>query len=366
MKQYLPVSFRRILAAAIFLLLLVAGNTQSAIAYNSPSSRQLCTKLGIFKIMNSSRFRCTLANGRKIWVIKPGVSISTRVVPAYEKLYGEFRDRAIASAKKSYPNEIEWIFSPTISLTRQQMTKTQILIALSPWLEIGIETRGLRVFVLDENGAAIYTQKTLERPGCRPTPASEIAFHSGAQSGWLECMGSRDAMLVLMLGSSITSLSTGTIDHETTHLGQAGLLLRGLNQTQNPPFSDDVCWIFETEATLYQNLFSGDVDGYRGSSRKAFQTLRDKYSLSNSSDWLRFLQEREGTNNLDCWDASYRYNTLFLYEKIYIDFGATKVNNWRINGAIVGWKSAFVAEFGMTTAEWYSTSAIPYILDQIK
>lgn len=323
--------------------------------------------MGVVKVINSKRFKCVTSAGKKVWKIQVSKGIPPRVIPEYEKFYSEIRDRAIASGKKSYTNSLEWIISPTITPARQQMAKEQILNTLTQWFEIGIETRGLRVFILDENGSSVYQQKVLERPNCRSTPASEIGFHSGAQIGWLACMGSRDAMLVMMLGSSIVSWGTGTLEHEVAHLGQAGLLLRGLAQHNRPHFNEDVCWIFESEASLFKNIFGGDVDSYRNTAKVEWRKIRDRHALNSNENWLSFLLNREGTNNSDCWEGSYRYSAaLLIYEKIYIDFGSAKVNNWRVNSAIVGWKTAFEAEFGKTTTEWYSTSAIPYIIDQIK
>ena len=340
---------------------------QTTSASSAGRFRSACSKTGVVKVINSVRFKCVTSAGKKVWKIQTSKGIPPRVIPAYEKFYNEIRDRAIASGKKSYTNNLEWIISPTITPARQQMAKEQILNTLTQWFEIGIETRGLRVFILDENGSSIYQQKVLERPNCRSTPASEIGFHSGAQIGWLACMGSRDAMLVMMLGSSIVSWGTGTLEHEVSHLGQAGLLLRGLTQHSRPHFNDDVCWIFESEASLFQNIFGGDVDAYRNTAKVEWRKIRDKYSLSSIESWLVFLQNREGTNNADCWEGSYRYSpALLLYEKINIDFGSTRVINWRVNSAVIGWRAAFEAEFGKTTAEWYSTSVIPYIIDQVK
>ena len=174
-------------------------------------------------------------------------------------------------------------------------------------------------------------------------------------------------MLVMMLGSSIVSWGTATLEHEVAHLGQMGLLLRGLAQHNRPHFNDKTCWIYESEASLFQNIFGGDVDGYRNTAKIEWRKLRDRYSLNSNEAWLSFLLNREEMNSPDCWEGSYRYNAaLLIYEKIYIDFGSAKVTNWRVNSAIIGWKAAFEAEFGKTTAEWYSTSAIPYIIDQIK
>jgi len=348
----------------VFALLCVdAGSANASTVANNAS----CSKVGVVKVINSKRFKCVTSAGKKVWKIQVSKGIPPRVIPEYEKFYNEIRNRAIASGKKSYTNSLEWIISPTITPARQQMAKEQILNTLTQWFEIGIETRGLRVFILDENGSSIYQQKVLERPGCQAMPVSAIGFHSGAQIGWLECLGSRDAMLVMMLGSSIVSWGTGTLEHEVAHLGQAGLLLRGLAQHNRPHFNEDVCWIFESEASLFQNIFGGDVDSYRNTAKVEWRKIRDRHALNSNENWLSFLLNREGTNNSDCWEGSYRYSAaLLIYEKIYIDFGSSKVNNWRVNSAIVGWKTAFEAEFGKTTTEWYSTSAIPYIIDQIK
>jgi hypothetical protein len=351
-------------ASFVFALLCVdAGSANASTAANNAS----CSKVGVVKVINSKRFRCTITSGKKSWKLVRSTGIPPRVIPEYEKLYYEIRDRAIASGKKSYTNSLEWIISPTITPARQQMAKDQILNTLTQWFEIGIETRGLRVFILDENGSSLYQQKVLERPNCQSMPASAIGFHSGAQIGWGDCLGSRDGMLVMMLGSSIVSWGTATLEHEVAHLGQMGLLLRGLVQHDRPHINDQTCWIYESEASLFQNIFGGDVDGYRNTAKIEWRKLRDRYSLNSNEAWLSFLLNREEMNSPDCWEGSYRYNAaLLIYEKIYIDFGSAKVTNWRVNSAIIGWKAAFEAEFGKTTAEWYSTSAIPYIIDQIK
>ena len=174
-------------------------------------------------------------------------------------------------------------------------------------------------------------------------------------------------MLVMMLGSSIISWGTGTVEHEVAHLGQAGLHLRGLAQHSRPHPDEEVCWVYESEATLFQNIFGGDVDSYRNTAKVEWRKLRDKYSLNNEAAWLNFLLSREGSNNLDCWDGIYRYSpALLLYEKIHLDYGTPKVVNWRVNSSIIGWKEAFKAEFGKTTTEWYSSSVVPYIIEQIK
>ncbi len=348
----------------VFALLCVdAGSANASTVANNAS----CSKVGVVKVINSKRFKCVTSAGKKVWKIQVSKGIPPRVIPEYEKFYNEIRDRAIASGKKSYTNSLEWIISPTITPARQQMAKEQILNTLTQWFEIGIETRGLRVFILDENGSSLYQQKVLERPNCQSMPASAIGFHSGAQIGWGDCLGSRDGMLVMMLGSSVVSWGTATLEHEVAHLGQKGLLLRGLVQHDRPHFNDKTCWIYESEASLFQNIFGGDVDGYRNTAKTEWRKLRDKYSLNSNEAWLSFLLNREEMNSPDCWEGSYRYNAaLLIYEKIYIDFGSAKVTNWRVNSAIIGWKGAFEAEFGKTTAEWYSTSAIPYIIDQIK
>ena len=331
------------------------------------SIQATCSKIGAVKVTNSKRFKCVQSGIKKTWKIQASGGIPARVIPPYEKFYSEIRDRAIASGKKTYTNNLEWIISPTITPARQQMAKEQILNTLTQWFEIGIETQGLRVFVLDENGSSIYQSKVLERPGCQAMPVSAIGFHSGAQIGWLECLGSRDAMLVMMLGSSIISWGTGTVEHEVAHLGQAGLHLRGLAQHSRPHPDEEVCWVYESEATLFQNIFGGDVDSYRNTAKVEWRKLREKYSLNNEAAWLNFLLSREGSNNLDCWDGIYRYSpALFLYEKIHLDYGTPKVVNWRVNSSIIGWKEAFKAEFGKTTTEWYSSSVVPYIIEQIK
>ena len=245
-------SLRRASIVCCFLICSVLMNVSPIYAGNVQAT---CSKIGAVKVTNSKRFKCVQSGTKKTWKIQASVGIPARVIPPYEKFYSEIRDRAITSGKKTYTNNLEWIFSPTITPARQQMAKEQILNTLTQWFEIGIETQGLRVFVLDENGSSIYQSKVLERPGCQAMPAFAIGFHSGAQIGWLECLGSRDAMLVMMLGSSIISWGTGTVEHEVAHLGQAGLHLRGLAQHSRPHPDEEVCWVYESEATLFQNIF---------------------------------------------------------------------------------------------------------------
>ena len=360
-------NFLSLRKASIVCCFLICSVLINASPIYAGSVQATCSKIGAVKVTNSKRFKCVQSGIKKTWKIQASGGIPARVIPPYEKFYSEIRDRAIASGKKTYTNNLEWIISPTITPARQQMAKEQILNTLTQWFEIGIETQGLRVFVLDENGSSIYQSKVLERPGCQAMPVSAIGFHSGAQIGWLECLGSRDAMLVMMLGSSIISWGTGTVEHEVAHLGQAGLHLRGLAQHSRPHPDEEVCWVYESEATLFQNIFGGDVDSYRNTAKVEWRKLRDKYSLNNEAAWLNFLLSREGSNNLDCWDGIYRYSpTLLLYEKIHLDYGTPKVVNWRVNSSIIGWKEAFKAEFGKTTTEWYSSSVVPYIIEQIK
>ena len=360
-------NFLSLRKASIVCCFLICSVLINASPIYAGSVQATCSKIGAVKVTNSKRFKCVQSGIKKTWKIQASGGIPARVIPPYEKFYSEIRDRAIASGKKTYTNNLEWIISPTITPARQQMAKEQILNTLTQWFEIGIETQGLRVFVLDENGSSIYQSKVLERPGCQAMPVSAIGFHSGAQIGWLECLGSRDAMLVMMLGSSIISWGTGTVEHEVAHLGQAGLHLRGLAQHSRPHPDEEVCWVYESEATLFQNIFGGDVDSYRNTAKVEWRKLRDKYSLNNEAAWLNFLLSREGSNNLECWDGIYRYSpALLLYEKIHLDYGTPKVVNWRVNSSIIGWKEAFKAEFGKTTTEWYSSSVVPYIIEQIK
>jgi hypothetical protein len=289
--------------------------------------------------------------------------IAPKGLPQYVSVYDEIKDRANRSLGKTYEIRFEWIASPTIPSSRLEPYKKQIVEALGPWLELGVETEGVRVFILDENGADVYNAHRLDRPGCSLPPASELPFEPNASIGFGSCSG-RDGTLIMMLGSKSAPIANV---HEVTHLGQYTLERKGVGS--GPIFTrvnSNPCWIFEAEARLFEAVLAGDYNKNRDEIIAYLKRLVSGRGLQTEQKWVDFLVEREDVNSVACWEDVYRYNTLLLYERAYLDFGTARMTKWRIASVRSDWRVEFESEFGMTTRQWYERSVVPYIVDQLK
>lgn len=320
----------------------------------------LCRSIGSTILIKSIRYKCSVVDRKKVWVkFKPRI-VSVEE-PPYVAVYREIQDRGKVAESKSYSVNLEWIVSPTIPTAKLAEAKRQIIDALGPWFELGVETDGLRVFILDEFGAATYEAHRLDRPNCIPWLSSDLPFQSTAQIGFTAC-GLRDGTMIMMLGSQVPRWSNGMVQHEIAHLGQLALSRTGWGaRPDSLAYMDNPCWLIETEAILFSDIFATSWVNSHSNSVAYLKKRKISDNLVDSSAWLNFLTKRERWSSSECWEGSYRSFLLLIYERTYLDFGTERVTKWRLASATQDWKTSFQDEFGMSVRDWYVKSLIPYI-----
>jgi hypothetical protein len=131
------------------------------------------------------------------------------------------------------------------------------------------------------------------------------------------------------------------------------------------------CWFIEGHAELYTIPFGSEPGSLRG--LRIWQiTNSDRLTESDLLKRLHRTQHNSVTKNPECTrDVQYSVG-LLVNEKLFYDFGDAKVNelwlaiNQPSSSTRSAWNVAFSDTFGMTAEDWYTTSAIPYLLGVFK
>ena len=97
-------------------------------------------------------------------------------------------------------------------------------------------------------------------------------------------------------------------------------------------------------------------------------TNSDRLTENDLLERLQRTQHNSVTKNYECTREIQYSMGLLVNEKLFYDFGDAKVNelwlaiNQPSSLTRSAWEVAFSDTFGMTAEDWYTTSAIPYLL----
>ena len=147
---------------------------------------------------------------------------------------------------------------------------------------------------------------------------------------------------------------------------QSSMKLQRLeNWTMSCPWTSMPCWFAEGHAELYTIPFGDHPDRLRG--------LRIWQITHRAEDGLLELltQTRHNltTGDYECTHEVMYSIGLLVNEKLFYDFGDEKVNEFWLaidqpsSATDPSWGIAFSDTFGVAAEDWYTTSAIPYLLE---
>lgn len=359
----------RLLAAVLVTLAGLVPAVLPAPAHASTT----CKKAGAVRVVKRVTWTCTSQQGRLTWRRSgaAGAASTGRApssAPVYVQVYNALNERRRAAAATTYAEHFEWVIAPTISASRQEVLKRDILDAFAVWAAMGVETRGIRIMILDELSADMFA-----RYKYAGDPRTAVTISADSHYGFLDGMGSRNPVFFMGIGSNIRSWSLETLYHEVAHLGQAAILMRGLaDEPAAAPASLLPCWIWEAEASIAQKVFAGpaadtgSTETWRASSVvTGWRHIIASDGLTTDAALVDYLERRQHWDD-SCFVDRYRYGpAAVLYEKLYHDFDAAKILEFRHTMATRPWVAEFARIFGMTPRAWYASSVVPYIRQQV-
>jgi hypothetical protein len=247
--------------------------------------------------------------------------------------------------------------------------------ALTYWQGLAPKSETLDLLEVNENDV---TWATKELAALGSSAYDSYLFNAGAwningnsdssHQDTEEFLPSTSGLPVFLLFVGSQSSPDGNVGllSESYHNSTHGImfLLDGLNYETNPPS----CWFSEGDPSFYgYSLSMADEQVSMSQTRAAqFQvTLNDGFVVpSTPAGWLTFLEANDSRSDQGCYTYALGYSIgTAMIERLILDYGPQRVNNWMIAQAAAGgeWKNSFAATFGLSVDSWYAKSAIPYL-----
>ena len=340
-----------------------------AVAAQKPAVGAACAKLHATNKASGKDVTCMKRQGKLVWVLHPAPKPTSTPKPSatplkdFEKLYQDIGERAKGMRSTAPAGYFDFRAAPSIPADKAADMRRAVELAFAPWIDV-LTPNGFKVVLVDENSKAFYDANA-PKPGFCPGYGERLFGFGSMVTGGYGCWSrTGDAALMLYLGSGVRAESFGPVylAHEVSHIAQMA--------TTHPKFGDEyACWFDEGQAELHGKIY-GDVVGNGSNVHLDFvndaRTIGRNNGLTDAASWAAFMKAHENRDS-SCGTNNYNYKVgALMNENLYVTFGRDKIAAFMRGTGSAAWRTAFTNAFGVTPDAWYSESAAPYVVEQIK